>query len=246
MKLAAVTSALDWSFRTTCSGDRFDMNVAKRYVESHVKMGVELLDRAGELGADVALAPEYFRGSELFISTPSNRDALIEDAPMAGAKFSPESTAGRLSAVAAKRRMYIAASYDARHGPHAAQTGVLFDRQGASLGIHVKHKSIVPGMGPPALPLWKLDVAPAGMLICADCEVPMNAVDLSRRGMKLMLLPGCGFMGKFYEQFVIVRALEHKCAVLYTDENRAMIVNANGEVLARTNQPDDVIVAELS
>lgn len=245
MKLAAVTLALDWSFRTTCSGDRFDMDVARRYVESHVNKGIELLDRAGELGADVALAPEYFRGSELFVTTPENRHALIEDTPPAGANFSANSTAGRLSAVAANRRMYVAAAYDARHGPHAAQTGVLFDRRGASLGFHVKHNSIVPGMGPPALPLWRLDVAPAAMLICADCEVPMNAVDLSRRGMKLMLLPGCGFMDKFYEQFVIVRALEHKCAVLYTDENRAMIVNAKGEVLARTDRQDEVIVADV-
>lgn len=246
MKLAAVTSALDWSFRTTCSGDRFDMSVAKRHIESHVKKGIELLDRAGELGADVALAPEYFRASELFVTTNENRHALIEDTPHAGASFAPETTAGRLAAVAAKRRMYVAAAYDARHGRQAAQTGVLFDRHGASLGFHVKHNSIGPGMSPPALPVWRLDVAPTAMLICADCEVPMNAVDLARRGMKLMLLPGCGFMGKFYEQFVIVRALEHKCAVLYTDERRAMIVNAKGELLARTDRADDVIVAEVN
>lgn len=246
MKLAAVTLALDWSYRTTCSGDRFDMRVARGYVDSHVAKGIELLDRAGELGADVALAPEYFRGSELFTTTNDNRHALIEDTPHAGARFPAESTAAKLSVVAVKRRMYVAAAYDARHGRHAAQTGVLFDRNGVSLGFHVKHNAITPGMAPPALPLWRLDVAPAGMLICADCEVPMNAVDLARRGMKLMLLPGCGFMGKFWEQFVIVRALEHKCAVLYTDENRAMIVNAKGEILARTDRADDVIVAEVN
>ncbi|MCX5659290.1 MAG: carbon-nitrogen hydrolase family protein [Planctomycetota bacterium] len=249
MRLAAITLRLDWTFRRTCSDERFKAEVAKRYIDDHVAHGLDLMDQAGKAGADLVLGPEYFRGSELFLGNIAEQVAIAE--PINGP------TAKLIGQVCARHKMFAAASYYAHHGPpddlDVAETGLLVGRDGQFLGSHVKLDKLAgPGRGnstgtppPGTLPLWDLDLGPTGMLICSDAEHPAHALDQASRGMKVLLLPGCGFMGKFHESFVLVRALENRCTVLYADEDRAMIVSAKGEVLARTDKADEMIIAEV-
>lgn len=254
MRLAAITLGLDWSFRQTCSQEKLDLDVARRYIAGHIEQGLALLDRAGQAGADLALMPEYFRGSELFLGDPAKQRELAE--PIDGP------TARLIGRVCAKHRMFAAASYYAhtdapvnlnspimpRPAPGLAETGLLVGRDGAFLGHHTKLSRDADQLPAPSerLTLWPLDIGVVGMLICSDAEHPHHAINQAQRGMKILLIPGCGFMGKFYESFVLVRALETKCTVVYADEDRAMIVSGQGEVLARTNRRDELIVAEVA
>lgn len=237
IRLGAITTDLDWAYRGTCSGDRFDLSLARSYIQVHVDRSLRFMELAATRGAQLVLGPEYFRGSELF-TCPLEQTRQITD-PADGA------TTRRLAALAKKCNVHMAAAFDAQHGDNLAQTGVLVGPDGSLIGTHVKQGTARPGAIPKGLELWDTPLGRTGIAICADAEKPADMLDMAGRGMTLLLLPGCGFMGKHWREFVIVRAIDLKCVVVYSDETRAMIVSPRGEVVAETQRPNDVIVADV-
>lgn len=239
VRFAAITSSLEWSFRQTCSHGEFRMEVARKYMAEHTDHNLKLMERAAEMGAELVLGPEYFCGSELFLTTEENRALLVEppDGP----------TSQRLSQLARARGVYLAACYNVEHSGAIAQTCLLLGRGGELVGTHVKHNSIPPGSAlEKHLELFELDIGRTGILICADVTgEPEHGFTMARRGMQTLLVPGVGFAGQHWRHFIIVRAIDLKCAVVYADSDRAMIVDRRGEVLAETAAADEVIVADV-
>ena len=238
VRLGAITADLDWAYRYTCSKEQFDPALAKAYIDVHVDRSVRFMEHAASLGAKLVLGPEYFRGSELFTIPFDTMRGITE--PVGGA------TTQRMSALAKRRGVFLSSAFDAQHGENLAQTAVLIGPDGGLIGHHVKWGTSRPGKIPQAMELWDTDIARLGIAICADAEKPRAMLDMADRGMKLLLLPGCGFMGRFWREYVIVRALDLKCAIVYSDENRAMIVSSKGDVLAETQKPNDVIIADVT
>jgi len=239
VRLAAITSALDWSLRQTCSNERFDMEVAQRYVREHIGQNVERMAQAADKGADLVLSPEYFRGSEMFMTSRERQLELTE---------SPDGpTFHSLSKVARSHGAYLAACYNAAHDGAIAQTTVLVGREGELIGTHVKHNSIPPDSHlQKRLDLFDLDLGRAGILICADVtDDPQYPLMMAKRGLQILLVPGVGFAGKHWKHFIIVRAIDLKCAIVYADADRGLIVNSKGDILAETTKPDDIIMADV-
>ncbi|MBI3986564.1 MAG: carbon-nitrogen hydrolase family protein [Lentisphaerae bacterium] len=230
VKLAAITSWLDWALRHACSKDQFDMAVAQRHIEQHTEKNLALMEEAARRGADVVVGPEYFRASELFLTTPENKWALAE--PLDGP------TAGRLAALAKKFSLYVGAAYHIRHNNAVAEIGVLFGRNGEFVGMRVKDEPEPPRV-------FETDFGKVGIQVCSDFQKPRNALALGEGGANVVLLSGCGFMGPFAEAFVVVRALDHQTAVVYADSGQAMIVLPNGNIPARTSNPNTVILTDV-
>lgn len=237
VRLGAVTADLEWAYRRSCSHDLFDPLIAESYIRVHVDRSLRFMEHAASLGAKLVLGPEYFRGSELFTVDLGKMRSLTES--LEGP------TTMKMRELAKRRGIYLAAAFDAQHGDNLAQTGVLVGPAGELLGHHVKHGTSRPGKIAPAMEDWNTQVGRLAIAVCADAEKPRSMIDLAERGVKLLLLPGCGFAGRYWREFVIVRAMDMKCAVVYADENRAMIVSARGDVLAETQRPNDVIVADV-
>jgi predicted amidohydrolase len=242
LRLAAVTGGLDWSLRSSCSGDAFDGERAAAYVASYTEQALARMKAAAAAGADIVVGPEYFRGSEMFTTSDADRRALCE--PAAGA------TSAALGAIAAAHGTACCCAYDINHsgGPH--QTGVLIAADGALRAVQPKHPRQVPAPAD-----WPFDTAastydagPAtvGITVCSDCTYdPTLPLTMTTQGMQVLLLPGCGFAGDMWRSYVTVRARDTQCPVVYADDGRAAIADGTGRVVAETKSHTDMIIADV-
>jgi len=239
VRLGAITASLDWAYRQTCSHENFDAELARAYIRVHVDRSLRLMRLAAERGAKLILGPEYFRGSELFTTTLENRRTITEPVETG-------LTTRQMQDLSRECGVYLSAAFDAQHEQGIfAQTAVLTGPDGQLLGFHRKHGTCAPTKLPETLELFDVGFACAGMLVCADVSKPRLPLDMAERGMNLLLISGCGFMGDMWQGACRMRAHEHKCVVVHSDGGHAIIVSPKGDVLAMTDKPNDVIVADV-
>ena len=239
VRLAAITPTLDWSHRQRTSNERFDLTAAREYIESHLRLCFRLMAEAAVMGADLVLGPEYFRGSELFTTTPENQRLIVETAE--------GPTVQRMRELSKKRGVCLAAAMAMLHDGGIAETGVLTGRKGELAGIQVKNTS-VPEDSPLrcGYKLFDLDIGKVGIFTCSDLtNYPEDTIPLAKAGMQIVLVPGCGFAGHHWKSYLTVRALDLSCVVVHADGGRASIVNSRGEVLAETNTNEAIIYANV-
>jgi predicted amidohydrolase len=243
VRVAAVTGSLDWAYRRTYSHDRFAADVARRYIAGYTAANLDRMERACAAGARIVVGQEYFRGSELFLTTPDMRRNLVEpaDGP----------TSRRLRELSKQYDAILCASYDCDHGTALNQTGIVSGADGSLVAVHPKHPRSIPapdGWPFPTDPrVYPLPLATVGVLVCSDCTYdPGLPLAMAREGMEVLLLPGCGFMGDLWEHFVVVRARDAQCVVIYADDDRAAIVDATGKIVARTNKRNDVLIVDVT
>lgn len=242
VRVAAVTGNLDWRHRQTCSHATFQLDTAQAYIRAYTDAQLARMDTAAQQGARLIVGPEYFRGSELFATTPENRRRLIEppDGP----------TARRMGAVARRHAAALCCAYDMDWPAQPNQTGLLLAPDGSVAAAQVKHPRCVPA--PPDWPfntgprVYDIGLARVGLTVCSDCTYnPELPLALARYGMEILLVAGCGFMGALWRHFVVVRARDTQSVVVYADDGRAAIVNADGNILAETERPEAVIQADV-
>lgn len=79
LKVAAISGGLDWSYRTTCSGDKFDRQTAERYIREYTEQQIARVRQAADQGAGIVVGQEYFFGAEMFTAPPeTDRTAIAE------------------------------------------------------------------------------------------------------------------------------------------------------------------------
>ncbi|MDA0842044.1 MAG: carbon-nitrogen hydrolase family protein [Planctomycetota bacterium] len=241
MRLAAVTGNLDWSLRTTCSGDKFNLDRALAYIADYTNDALARMEEAAR-DADIVVGQEYFRGSEMFTTTQENRSALVE---------SPDGpTSKRLGDISSKHKATLCCSYDADIAGHVNQTGIMTGPDGSLMAVHSKHPRRVPApsdwpfnTGPR---VYDVGAAKVGIAVCSDCTYdPSLPLRLASNGMEVMLLPGCGFAGDMWRAFLIVRARDTQCPVIYADDHRAAIADGTGKIVAETGKLKDIIMADV-
>jgi predicted amidohydrolase len=240
VSFAAVTARLDWRYRYTCSGEHYDAEEAERVVRAHLAGNLERMEAAARQGARLILGPEYFGATELFTVSPEERRALL-------GRVNPLILDG-LKALARRREVWLGAALMMDHGGETVETGVLVDPDGETVRIQLKNKGLSGKTelerGFALLATGDLKV---GLFTCADAtDYPGECLELARRGMKVMLIPGCGFAGEDWFHFLKVRSQDLGCVVVYADESRAAILDPSGRVRARSDAADAVIVAEIS
>ncbi|MDP6117774.1 MAG: carbon-nitrogen hydrolase family protein [Planctomycetota bacterium] len=239
VRLAAITHELRWEYRTTCSNESFNLETATAYIEHRTKRGLELMSAAAKAGAELVLGPEYFCGSEAFMTTGEVK------AQLAGSDGQP--ALQDLCHHASSHQCALSASWNSSINGHVVQAGFLVDGRGELAGRHIKHNSIRPGSDiEKKLDVFDLDIARTGMLICADVtDDPQNAAAMASNGMELLLVPGVGFSGQNWRHMIISRAIDIGCPIVYSDTGRALIVSADGKVAAEVVAPESFIVADV-
>ena len=123
VRVAAITTSLDWSHRTRTSGEKFDARVATAYIRQHVALSLRLMDEAALLGAELIVGPEYFAGSELFTTDLEHKREIVHPVDV-------DPTVRELRRLSARRGVYLACAMDLTHSDRHAQTGVLVGRFG--------------------------------------------------------------------------------------------------------------------
>lgn len=242
LRVAAVTGNLAWEYRQTCSGATFRRATAHTYIQEYTNANLARMEAAARDGARLVVGPEYFRGSELFLTTPENRRLLIE--PPNGP------TGQRMGEIARRHGVALSCAYDMEWPARPGQTGIVIAADGTLAAAQVKHPRCVPAPAD-----WPFDTAPrvydigiarVGLTVCSDCTYnPELPLALARYGMEILLLPGCGFMRDMWRHFVVVRARDTQSVVIYADDGRAAIVNAAGIIVAETESPETIIQAEV-
>jgi len=106
----------------------------------------------------------------------------------------PGPTIERFAELARRHSTYVAFSLLERSGPDIFNTGVLIDRRGKVAGTYRKvqlpQEEVAAGEAPGnAFPVFEADFGRVGLMICHDTSFPEPAVELSRAGAELILVP---------------------------------------------------------
>jgi predicted amidohydrolase len=231
--------------------------------EANLATARDLLERAADAGADLAVLPEYtdYLG-------PAAR--LPQPEPVDGGY-------GRFFAKAARElSMWVHAGSFHETGPdpaHTYNTSVVFDRSGTPAAVYRKihlydvaipgrvsyHESatVAPGDAPTTV---TVDGVPVGLSICYDLRFPELYRRLAVLGGAQVLVVPAAFMlhtGRdHWEVLLRARAIENQCYVLAAAQigdhdpgrtcfGRSMIIDPWGLVLAQAPDTVGVTVADL-
>lgn len=241
--VAAISGSLDWSLRGSCSHERFDPARAQAYVREYSALQIDRVARAVSQGARLVVGPEYFCGAEMCLRDEESLRLLAER--------TDGETTRRLCELAQRHGALIGWSCNVDHGPSGVhQTGLLATPDGRLAAVQPKHPRCIP-----APDGWPFDTSPrvyrtegltVGITICSDCTYdPLLPLRMAGMGMDVLVLPGCGFVGSLWRHFVIVRARDTQCPVVYADDGHAAILDSAGKVLAESASPGDVVMAEV-
>jgi deaminated glutathione amidase len=226
--------------------------------QANLRVARELLARAADGGADVAVLPEY-------------TDYL---GPAAGAP-KPEGLDGEYATffadAARDLRMWVLAGsfHEASPDPQRTyNTMPVFDRDGAVAAVYRKihlydveipgrvsyseSKTVAPGNEPVVVPV---EDVPVGLSICYDLRFPELYRRLATAGAKVMVVPAAFMLhtGRdHWEVLLRARAIENQCYVAAAGQvgdhdpgrtcyGRSMVVDPWGTVVAQA--PDAVAVA---
>lgn len=237
VRLAAVSGCLDWSHRTETSNEKFNLDTARKYIEDHTALLLRLMDEAALMGADLVVGPEYFTGSELFTTNPENKRRFVES-------VADNSTIEKLKALSMRRKTHLACAFDMFHGDTRAQTGALTGRAGELLGVQIKNTSLPEDAHPNhEYRLFDLDIGRAAIFTCSDLTTyPEDPIAAAKRGMELLIAPGCGFGP---QEYLKTRARDLACVLVHADDGRAMIFDPKGNILAETRTCNAIVYADV-
>ena len=242
--VAAVCGELDWRYRRSCSGDHYDEAVAHAYVAACVARQLAQVTAAAAAGAELVVLPEYAFGAEMFSPIPAAARRAL-------ALREGDTTLVALAGLCRSLGVTVCGSGDVDHGERGVhQTGFLIDETGR-LTLQVKHPRCVPDP-----PDWPFDSVPmvyptasavVGITVCSDCtHDPYLPLEMSRLGMDVLLLPGCGFMSDKWRSFLVVRARDSQCPVVYADDGRAAIADSQGDIIACSTTAGEILHATVA
>jgi len=135
---------------------------------------------------------------------------------------------------------------DMRHGEHYVETGVITAPDGAPR-IQIKNTALADDSPlPRGYELCDLAIGRTGLFTCSDLTTyPEDPIALAKAGMQIVLVPGCGFAGPLWKDFLCVRAADLSCVMVYADGGRAAIVDRKGLVIAESHTPETILMADV-
>jgi deaminated glutathione amidase len=230
--------------------------------DANLKVALDLLARAADAGADLALLPEYtdYLGPGAAAPPPERVDGPY---------------ASTLAEAAATHRMWVVAGSFHEIGPdvaHTYNTSLVFDRGGALAAAYRKihlYDVEIPGRvsyqesrtvapGDTAVTV-ELEGVRVGLSICYDLRFPELYRRLAEDAAQVLLVPAAFMLhtGKdHWEVLLRARAIENQCYVVAAAQvgdhepsrtcfGRSMIVDPWGLVVAQAADGIGVTVADL-
>jgi predicted amidohydrolase len=213
---------------------------------------LELVERAGQAGADLVCLPEY--------AAAPVRDGHFASEPVPG----PATDA--FAALAARHKMYVVAPVLEDVGkPKHYNTAVLLDRGGKIVGKYRKTHLCLPLSGEAEttlpgdeLPVFETDFGVVGLTICMDIHYPEIFTTLALKGAEVILWPSAAmdYTGDLIESVVNARAADNQVYFVVSHfvqapylagkhYGRSRIVDPMGRIRADTGHFAGVAVAEV-
>ncbi len=218
---------------------------AQSTLEQAREWAVAQVGKAAEMGADLVCLGEGIN----FAGTGLKALDCAEPIPSG-----PMSTA--LSRAAAEHSMYVVAGLYEMDGDIAYNSAALFGRDGEVIGVyrkvHLPCAEVDWGFTPgDSYPVFETDLGKIGMQICYDNDFPEGARALALAGADIICLPIWGdgrADGTAWPHSVRMNALAN--GVFYVTANysqqRSLVVDRNGIILADANGEEGVYVAEVN
>lgn len=189
----------------------------------------ELLHRAGQAGADLALLPEDLLGALTDTGLDPSRAEPI-----------PGPFTDWLARLAREHRMWIAGCHYERDDGRLWNTAYLLDRSGNLAGRYHKvheaelYRSDFGVQTGTEFPVFGTEIGRLGMMICFDNIFPETSRILALGGAQLILFPDANFHPSEYDVTTLARARAIDNAVYVARSSYAVDVYRPGEWVGRS------------
>ena len=236
----------------------YDSTQVRAMSQAHLDKLIRLIERAGELGADIVCGPEdmqHIGGYGLHVdrTDPETGEILFNSL----AEKVPGPLSERLAAIAAKYSMYVVAPIYEKDGGKVYNSTLVFDREGELIGRH--HKTVLPIMETwlvepgTEYEVFQTDFAPVAISTCWEITFPEIQRIYALKGARLIFHPTMGHENENGKSLAtahryLTRATDDRVwlapVILGTDGNG--IISPEGKVLAEAiGAADTVIVADI-
>ena len=205
---------------------------------SSLEFACQLLEAAGESGADLCVLPEGFN----FIGVPAEERAAHVEPGIPG----PASES--IARIASKHGMYVVAGlYNYRVG-EIRNTALVLDRSGEEVWRYEKihptvneiEMGVVPGEFCPAV--YDAEFGRLGFAICYDIGWPDHWDQLGEDGAELVFWPSA-YDGGFPLQTYAWRHQYYVVTSVWT--HNAKIIDIDGQILAQTTRFTNLVTLEI-
>ena len=222
-----------------------------------LKRSLELLDEAGEAGADVALLPELIN---IFMAS---RTAYPE-------KIGPEldNLRALTAEMAARHRMYVILPVLEPRGGHQYNTALIFDRDGTLIArydkVHLtdQEREEFPNIeAGDSFPTFDLDFGRIGIMTCSDVSHPEVGVIYNLQGVDVLFYPRwqSGPSEIYFEIQMRSRALDNQVFLVSSSFGvspgrawkpgmlfgRSCIIGRDGTILADAGHQEGMAIATV-
>lgn len=233
-----------WGYRETPPeatpySDVFSLEAARQWSREGVEGNAELLARAGEGGADMAVAGEDIAGLSYAMTYLDDRSifrTLVEDS----AAFARET----LARVARQHGMYLAACFFEPEGDRIFNSSVLFGRDGEVIGryrkVHLPMYETWQVTAGDRFSAFETDIGRVGLLICYDDMWPESTAATALEGARIILHSSAASPAEYR---VRTRASDAQVFYLTATHRGSRIVSPSAKVLADAGEGEDVVVA---
>ena len=203
---------------------------------------------AAARGADLALAPEGFvEGYVVNIKANpgvTREKYLAVTEPIDG----PSMTCVRN--LARELKIYLGTGFAERRGEEAFNSFALFGPSG-ELVLHYSksHNADDEPFNATGreFPVVATPMVRLGALICYDRQLPETSRILSIKGAQLILVPAWGSHGEMNDAMMRTRAFENSVWVAFVHPQRCLIIDPQGNIVARdTGDSDQIVTARVT
>lgn len=232
-----------WAYRETPPeanpySDVFSFDAARAHVIRQVDGNAALLDKAGEAGADLAVAGEDIASltyAMTYLDDPSVFRRLTE--------VSAAHAYVTLSQVARRHRLHVVASFYEAEGDHIWNSSVLFGREGEVIGryhkVHLPRYEawqVTPG---DSFPAFETDIGVVGMIICYDDMWPESTIACALNGARIICHSSAASPAEYR---VRARAMDAQIFYITATHSGSRICAPNATILADAGDSGDAVV----
>jgi len=236
----------------------YDPAKVRPMMEAHLKKLLRLLERAGEMKADIVCGPEDMQNIGAYGLYIDVRDSASgEELFNSLAEPVPGPLTGRISIIARKYGMYIVAPIYEREGGKVYNSAVIFDREGKIIGKH--HKTHLPILETwdvergDVYEVFETDFASIAVATCFEIVYPEISTIYALKGADIIFHPTMGRENKEGQSLAtghryLTRAADNLVYVapIILGTDGCGIIDFKGNVIAEAvGARDTVIMAEI-
>jgi predicted amidohydrolase len=218
--------------------DVFSLEAARQWSRQQIHTNADLVSRAGEQQADLAVATEDIAGLGYALTYLDDTSVFRT---LAGESAAHAHSV--LAEVARRHEMYVVACFFEPEGESIFNSAVLFGRDGAVIGRY--HKVHLPVYetwlvtAGDSFPAVETDIGVVGMLICYDQMWPEAAAACALNGARIICHPSAASLPDYQMR---ARAMDSQVFYISSTRTGSRIVSPGARVLADAESAAEAVL----